>query len=442
MKSTVLVFSIFLGLLNAQTYQGEWAMAHYFGESYSGHYAAFLHFEFDTDTTGTYWDSTNTESQPNTGNITINYIADGRSEIREEDEIAGYSFLNRSNDIFTFVNPDTTKGQIGIGIRKSSGHSASSLNGRYLTAIYQWLPAEGQQETIKAWIEFDGSGTGIFQPLATSFNGEIEPDTFQYVIEDNGTFIVDNEVYGILSPDEEIFAMHLNDTEFAFGLGIGIKESSGNTDALIDGQYAFSEFRGEGGFGDQEENHSALWVGLDFAGNGNAEVLFADEYNQEIVGESLENFYSIAPNGEATLFQDPKTSGMASGDGNLMVYIDYSDSNSVAMGIFNKYYDPAVSVAARKSPVPQKAELLANYPNPFNPSTTIPFRLRESGHVEVSIFNVLGQNVARVLDQPMPAGAHKVLWETAEKNISSNIYFIQLRFNGQLVRTQKTILIK
>ena len=107
------------------------------------------------------------------------------------------------------------------------------------------------------------------------------------------------------------------------------------------------------------------------------------------------------------------------------------------MGMFNKYYDPTVSVAARKSPVPQKAELLANYPNPFNPSTTIPFRLRESGHVEVSIFNVLGQNVARVLDQPMPAGAHKVLWEQLIKASPAIFTLFQLRFNGQLVKTQK-----
>ncbi len=54
--------------------------------------------------------------------------------------------------------------------------------------------------------------------------------------------------------------------------------------------------------------------------------------------------------------------------------------------------------------------LLENYPNPFNPSTTITYRLAEESHVRLSVFNTLGQQVAVLVDAALPAGTHTVIW--------------------------------
>src|SRR5690606_18341244 len=57
--------------------------------------------------------------------------------------------------------------------------------------------------------------------------------------------------------------------------------------------------------------------------------------------------------------------------------------------------------------VPDRFSLGANYPNPFNPSTTIPFALPETGRVEIVVYNVLGQRVFSIVDAEMKAGRHE-----------------------------------
>ncbi|MDZ7319074.1 MAG: hypothetical protein ONB11_07975, partial [candidate division KSB1 bacterium] len=52
----------------------------------------------------------------------------------------------------------------------------------------------------------------------------------------------------------------------------------------------------------------------------------------------------------------------------------------------------------------------ANFPNPFNPKTIIPYALPVAAHVTIHIFNLLGEEVAVLLDQPQNAGFHRVVW--------------------------------
>ena len=56
--------------------------------------------------------------------------------------------------------------------------------------------------------------------------------------------------------------------------------------------------------------------------------------------------------------------------------------------------------------LPDRFELGANYPNPFNPSTVIPYQLSASTHVRLEVFNLLGQQVASLMDGVKPAGFH------------------------------------
>ena len=69
-----------------------------------------------------------------------------------------------------------------------------------------------------------------------------------------------------------------------------------------------------------------------------------------------------------------------------------------------------------------------NYPNPFNPSTTIDFSLPESGNVTLTIYNITGQEVAKLVNGVQNAGSHKVVWNAS--NLSSGIYFYRLNFDG------------
>lgn len=71
-----------------------------------------------------------------------------------------------------------------------------------------------------------------------------------------------------------------------------------------------------------------------------------------------------------------------------------------------------------------------NYPNPFNSSTTIPFKLNESGHVKLEIFNTLGQRIALLVDEEMPDGDHQVFFDGW--NLASGVYLYRLHVDGYI----------
>ncbi|MFH1198103.1 MAG: SMP-30/gluconolactonase/LRE family protein [bacterium] len=84
-------------------------------------------------------------------------------------------------------------------------------------------------------------------------------------------------------------------------------------------------------------------------------------------------------------------------------------------------------------------KLFQNYPNPFNPSTTITFSLREERHVQLNVFDLLGKNIATLVDSTLTPGTKSYLWNA--NGINSGIYFCQLQA-GEFSETGKMILLK
>lgn len=94
--------------------------------------------------------------------------------------------------------------------------------------------------------------------------------------------------------------------------------------------------------------------------------------------------------------------------------------------------------------LPQKFDLKPSYPNPFNPSTTIPFDVPKTSKVKLQVYNVLGQRVATLVDRPMQAGYHRVIWNssaTSNMSVASGVYFIRMEA-PDFVKSQKIVLIK
>jgi hypothetical protein len=75
---------------------------------------------------------------------------------------------------------------------------------------------------------------------------------------------------------------------------------------------------------------------------------------------------------------------------------------------------------------PEKFELFQNYPNPFNPSTTISYQLATASHVSLKVYNLLGQEVATLVNADRPAGYHEVQWNAAQQ--ASGVYIYELIF--------------
>ena len=78
---------------------------------------------------------------------------------------------------------------------------------------------------------------------------------------------------------------------------------------------------------------------------------------------------------------------------------------------------------------PAEYKLEQNYPNPFNPSTTISYQLPHASKVNLGIYNLLGQQVAMLINQIQDAGSHEIEWNA--KNLASGMYIYQLHAKGE-----------
>ena len=89
--------------------------------------------------------------------------------------------------------------------------------------------------------------------------------------------------------------------------------------------------------------------------------------------------------------------------------------------------------------MPALFTLSQNYPNPFNPITTIGFSIPANDHVSLTIYNIIGQKVATLVNEAKKAGYHVVNWDAT--NFASGLYFYQLKY-GNKIQTRKMILVK
>ena len=101
-------------------------------------------------------------------------------------------------------------------------------------------------------------------------------------------------------------------------------------------------------------------------------------------------------------------------------------------------YSKVVEVNINSNTVNQ-FELAQNYPNPFNPTTAIKFNLPEGGNVKLSVYNLLGQEVATLVNGFKEAGSHTVNFDAS--NLMSGIYLYKIQANG-FVQTRKMTLLK
>ncbi len=94
--------------------------------------------------------------------------------------------------------------------------------------------------------------------------------------------------------------------------------------------------------------------------------------------------------------------------------------------------------------LPTVFALEQNYPNPFNPTTDIAFSLPSPSSVELTVYNVIGQQVTTLVSEDMPAGNHTVTWDGRNSRggaVSSGVYFYRIQAEN-FVETKKMMMLK
>ena len=101
--------------------------------------------------------------------------------------------------------------------------------------------------------------------------------------------------------------------------------------------------------------------------------------------------------------------------------------------------NPPLVTSLSEEDVPAAFTLQQNYPNPFNPSTTIRFSLPHRSHVTLTLSNMIGQQVAALVNGEIGAGSHEVKFDGSR--LPSGVYFYRLQA-GSYTDTKKLLLVR
>lgn len=160
--------------------------------------------------------------------------------------------------------------------------------------------------------------------------------------------------------------------------------------------------------------------------NANGDTL----WTKTVGGDSYERSYCIKQTSDGGYIVVGRTDSFGTGSDDFYIVklgpdnpLDVNDVADVRPSLFN---------------------LSANYPNPFNPKTTIGYSLGRRDHVEIEVFNLLGQGVRTLVNETIPAGLHQIVWDGTNddgKPVSTGIYFYRIQA-GDFVQAKKMLLLK
>ena len=131
--------------------------------------------------------------------------------------------------------------------------------------------------------------------------------------------------------------------------------------------------------------------------------------------------------------------GLSSDTSTINNWLTVTGQTSFSDWIISDADDPIALPVEGNPAIADDYELLQNYPNPFNPSTKIKFTIAEFGFVSLKVFDVLGNEVATLVNEEKSAGRYEVNFNAV--GLSSGIYFYKLQA-GSFIETKKMVLLK
>ena len=173
-----------------------------------------------------------------------------------------------------------------------------------------------------------------------------------------------------------------------------------------------------------------LWMANEISiPEGNHELKFAN--TNDWSGDDWGNATGLTGIAQLTTGGEPNISFTISESGYFDIYFD---DLSLEYSI-----EGPVDIAIETAEIPLQYKLNQNYPNPFNPITTVKFSIPAKTHVNISIFNILGQRIITLIDENKAAGTFQIRWDAS--NYSTGLYFYQIK-TTDFVQTKKLMLVR
>ncbi|MBI5476816.1 MAG: T9SS type A sorting domain-containing protein [Ignavibacteriales bacterium] len=128
-----------------------------------------------------------------------------------------------------------------------------------------------------------------------------------------------------------------------------------------------------------------------------------------------------------------------------LYYLDSMSAQSVVDYVLNDFGEIPLDVIMINDEIPEKFSLHNAFPNPFNPSTSIRFDLPTEADVSLVVYDLLGKEIARLIDERKPPGSYNVQWDA--NGVSTGIYFYRIsvfdaKSHLRSIETKKVILVK
>lgn len=120
--------------------------------------------------------------------------------------------------------------------------------------------------------------------------------------------------------------------------------------------------------------------------------------------------------------------------------LGYDDGRSELWKLIDSMFTSATSSLINPS-IPTSTSLDQNYPNPFNPETTIKYKLHAAGRVNLKVYDLLGREVAELVNEFQQAGEYNYKLSSINYQLSSGVYFYSLR-TGNFIQSKKMVLTK
>jgi hypothetical protein len=121
-----------------------------------------------------------------------------------------------------------------------------------------------------------------------------------------------------------------------------------------------------------------------------------------------------------------------------------SDTNALNSGIIQSldgvtWSSTGITAVENENQIPTEFSLSQNYPNPFNPSTSIKYQVSKSSQVLLKVYDLLGREVAELVNEEKPVGTYEVTFDASE--LSSGVYYYQIKAENYL-ETKKMVLLR
>ena len=177
-----------------------------------------------------------------------------------------------------------------------------------------------------------------------------------------------------------------------------------------------------------------------YSGNNGSPVgtLWADTTTTAADSASYTNFVAMHGGGPQSLIGDTVSLYLPQ-DGFYfdVTFLTYSGGNT---GGGFSYSRTSIALGADKNEIPAGfSSLSGNYPNPFNPATTIRFNLKRYGDTSLSVLDITGRMMETLISGPRAPGEHEIAWHAG--HLPSGTYFVQMK-SGDFVKTRKMVLLK